>query len=56
MVSCEPVTPEQRKEDAFTEGKGHYEGDSKKKIYGFSLAESLQGKKPPSSSLALLSL
>ena len=27
-----------------------------KKVYGFSLAESLQGKKPPPSSLALLSL
>jgi len=35
MVSCEPVTPEQRKEDAFTEGKGHYEGDSKKNLWFF---------------------
>ena len=37
-------------------GKWCYEGDNKKKVYGFSLAESLQGKKPPSSSLAPLSL
>lgn len=35
MVSCEPVTPEQRKEDAFTEGKGRYEDDSKKNLWFF---------------------
>ena len=35
MVSCEPVTPEQRKEDTFTEGKGRYEDDSKKKSMVF---------------------
>ena len=35
MVSCEPVTPEQGKEDAFTEGKGRYEGDSKKSLWFF---------------------
>ena len=53
MASYVQVPAGQGKENAFIEGKGSWEGYSKQRVRGFSLAESLPGNESLSSSVGL---